>query len=338
LLPSRGKLQSKQFTNTQLIRLMLLCTAAALALGFLAIASGQQGRREIVSDDFTRPRPTPSPKPTRTFGGIGSILGGISTRPRPSPPKRYRFAASSSPNAPPLAASDNIEQLGVTLWRLRPARKGTEKIETGQPILVVENNLLSVWIPERIEMDMPLSEGDRVRLSIESPREGYLYVVDRGLYADGKPGNAMLIFPTRTMRVGENLVRPGKLIDLPGQEDNPNYFTARPLRSAQGVDQVGKVLTIIVTNTPLDLETGMQPLLISAADMTKWEKAWGSETERFEMIGGAGQSWTKEEKEASSATGSRPLTRDDPPPQTLYRIASTNKTAFLVNVRLSYAR
>ena len=209
---------------------------------------------------------------------------------------------------------------------------------TGERMLVRENNKSSEWIPERIEMDTALGPGDRVRLSIESPREGYLYVVDRDLYADGKMGDAKLIFPARSMRGGDNQVRPGKLIDLPGQEDNPNYFTAQPSHSAQGSDQVGEILTIIVASAPLALSIEAQPLLISAADVAKWEKSWGSQTERFELEGGAGKPWTKEEKEASSATGSRPLTRDEPPPQTIYRIASTNKTAFLIDVRLSYAR
>ena len=201
-------------------------------------------------------------------------------------------------------------------------------------MLIREKDKSSEWIPERIEADTPLHEGDRVRLSIESPREGYLYIVDRDLYADGTMGDALLIFPATDMHGGDNKARPGKLIDIPAQEDDPNYFTARPGRS----DQVGEVLTIIVTTTQLDLRIGTEPLHISAADVAKWEKLWASATERFEMEGGAGQAWTTEEKEASAAKGTRQLTRDEPSPQTIYRIATTNKTAFLVNVRLTYDR
>jgi hypothetical protein len=201
-------------------------------------------------------------------------------------------------------------------------------------MLIREKDKSSEWIPERIEVDTPLHEGDRVRLSIESPRQGYLYIVDRDLYSDGKTGDAMLIFPTLSMRGGDNQVRPGKLIDLPAQEDDPNYFKASPNRS----DQIGELLTIIVTNAPLDLAIGNEPLHISAADIAKWEKLWASATERFEMEGGAGQPWTKEEKEAAAAKGTRQLTRDEPSPQTIYRIAETNKTAFLVSVRLTYGR
>jgi hypothetical protein len=53
---------------------------------------------------------------------------------------------------------------------------------------------------------------------------------------------------------------------------------------------------------------------------------------------GAGQVWTKEEKEASRAAGTRPLTQIDSPPQTIYRIAMTNKPAFLISIRLRYER
>jgi hypothetical protein len=201
-------------------------------------------------------------------------------------------------------------------------------------MLIREKDKASEWIPERIEADTPLHEGDRVRLTIESPREGYLYIVDRDLFADGTMGDALLIFPTLSMRGGDNQVRPGKLIDIPAQEDDPNYFKASPNRS----DQIGELLTIIVTNAPLELPIGTEPLHISAADITKWEKLWASATERFEMEGGAGQPWTKEEKEAAAAKGTRRLTRDEPSPQTIYRIATTNKTAFLVSVRLTYGR
>jgi hypothetical protein len=31
------------------------------------------------------------------------------------------------------------------------------------------------WTPERVEADTAFAEGERIRLSIESPRDGYLY-------------------------------------------------------------------------------------------------------------------------------------------------------------------
>jgi hypothetical protein len=312
--------------------LLLLSTVAPLAL--LAIAFGQQGRREIVSDDFTKPRPTPTPK---TFGITGGLMSPKKKTTPIVPPKHYRFSESSTPNAPPLSG-ESIEQLGITLWRLRPATAEPVAKDDSARLLIREGDKSSEWIPERIEIDTPLRTGDRVRLSIESPRAGYLYIVDRELFADGSIGQATLLFPSRDLLGGNNQVNSGKLIDLPGQYGDPNNFLIQARRNHQGSEQSGELLTIIVTTSPLGLEIGDRPLPIPAGEIAKWEKDWSSLNERFELVGGAGKPWTKAEKEASSPNGPRPLTRYESPPQTIYRIAATNKTAFLINVRLSYAR
>jgi len=47
---------------------VLRFAVAIFGLGLLVVVSAQQGRREIVSDDFTKPRPTPTPKPFRING------------------------------------------------------------------------------------------------------------------------------------------------------------------------------------------------------------------------------------------------------------------------------
>lgn len=298
----------------------------------LAAQTQRPTTRKIVSEDFTRNRPKESSSSTQP-----SVSNQRKSRLR----KRvYRLAGTTKTLIGPTTNKTNptkgppvsleAQQLGITIWRLRRARTR----DLGQRMLVREKDKLSEWIPERIEVDTPLHRGDKVRLSIESPRKGYLYIVDRELYSDGTMGEAMLIYPALDMRGGDNQVRAGKLIDIPAQEDDPNYFKASPNRA----DQVGEVLSIIVTTSPLDLPIGVEPLPISASQIAQWEKTWASGTERFEMVGGAGQRWTTEEKEAAHATGTRQLTRHEPSPQTIYKIATTDKTAFLVNVRLKYAK
>ncbi len=201
----------------------------------------------------------------------------------------------------------------------------------------MESSQSSQWTPERIEVDTPLKVGDRVRISVESPRAGHLYVVDREQYADGSLGDAYLIFPTQRTRGGDNRVRPGKLIDIPAQEDNPSYFTLVPSPSRS--DQVAEVLSFIVTPQPLEgLPISDKPLKVSKSDIAKWEKNWSSEVERFEMNGGAGRAWTKEEKAASATSSTRLLTQEEPAPQTVYRIVSRNKNAVLVTVPLRYGK
>jgi hypothetical protein len=56
------------------------------------------------------------------------------------------------------------------------------------------------------------------------------------------------------------------------------------------------------------------------------------------MVGGAGQPWTKEEKAAAAGKSTRQLTREEPPPQTIYRLPSRNSSGVLVSVRLAYRK
>jgi hypothetical protein len=47
---------------------------------------------------------------------------------------------------------------------------------------------------------------------------------------------------------------------------------------------------------------------------------------------GAGEAWTQQEQQAAVKDGTRQLTRDDPAPQTIYRVSTTNNRALLVNL------
>jgi hypothetical protein len=223
-------------------------------------------------------------------------------------------------------------KVGVTIWRLRPAQAA----EQGARLLVQGDE--SELVPERVGTDMHLSVRDRVRLTIESPREGYLYVVDRELYSDGTKGEPYLIFPTTRTRGGDNRVAPGKLIDIPAQEDKPNYFTLIP--SPGRNDQAGEVLSIIVTTEPLEnFEATGRPLKLAPAQVEKWEKMWGGAIEQYDLEGGEGQTWTQAESEASKAgAGSRYLTQEEPTPQTIYLVEGKNNKGLLVTVPLRYKR
>ncbi|MEK6334620.1 MAG: hypothetical protein AABM67_06695 [Acidobacteriota bacterium] len=277
--------------------------------------------RQIVLDSFTNARP---PKTSASTAG-----GGRTRPPSVRKPPTYRRVGK-----PSLASTSRAnEELGITVWRLRPSKQN----DTGARLLVMENSQSSQWTPERIEVDTPLAVGDRVRISVESPRAGFLYVVDREQFQDGTFGDPYLIFPTTRTRGGDNRVRPGKLIDIPAQEDNPSYFTLIP--SPTRSDQVAEVLSFIVTPAPLNnLAIGDRPLKLSPADVAKWEQLWSSEVERFEMNGGAGRTWTPEEKAAGAMAGSRLLNQEEPTPQTVYRFARRNRSTVLVTVPLRYGR
>lgn len=280
----------------------------------------EESSRQIVLDRFNNARPA-------SQAATGGMTGGkVSTK-----PPLYRRTGSAR-LARRGARPPVTEEIGVTIWRLRPSRESDE----GGRVLVLDGLKQSPYTPERIEASTPLTVGDRVRITIESPRPGFLYIVDREQYVDGSFGEPMLIFPTLKTRGGDNRVMPGKLIDIPAQEDQYSYFTAQPAGSRR--DQVAEVLTVILAPSPLPLRITDQPLKILPTQIGEWEKSWGGLTEVLELVDGAGRTWTSEEKAASAANG-RQLTQTGPPPQTVYRVAARKAGGPLfVTVALRYAR
>lgn len=303
-----------------------LALLAALSLPFAAITRSQDdGSRQIVLEEFTRARP-----PATSTKAPGPSENKIR---KPISAKGPRYVRKTPAVLVALKMNSEVMEIGVTIWRLRP----TSGNDGGARVLVMEEARPTEWTPQRIEADTPLKVGERVRLSIESPRAGYLYVIDREQYADGSYGDAYLIFPTLRTSGGDNQVRPGKLIDIPAQEDNPSYFTLVPSPSRS--DQVAEILSIIVTPAPIaSLRLKDRPLKLSKSDVAQWEASGSTQVERFEMVGGAGMPWSKVEMEASAAGSARILTQEEPTPQTVYRIGSKSKGTFMITVPLRYGR
>ena len=222
----------------------------------------------------------------------------------------------------------DFRELGVTIWRLR----ASVPADRGARILVQEGADTISWTPERVTSGSRLHTADRVRLSIESPQTGFLYVIDREQYAENKLGEPNLIFPTTRTHNGDNHVSAGHIVEIPAQDDRPSYFTLRPTQT----DQIGEQLTFLVTDKPIDgLNIGAKPMVLSDPQVAQWEKDWGKKVERFEMMGGGGKAWTKAEQEAG-ADATRLLTQDDPGPQTIYRVSTGPDEPILVNFKLIY--
>lgn len=240
--------------------------------------------------------------------------------------RRYRVAT-------PRIPTDRVDEngvLGITLWRLRPS-KATDDKEVRLFKHPKDKTSVTEWTPERISVDTPLAIGQRVRLSVEAARDGYLYVINRELYANGTFGDPYLIFPTSRLRGGDNLVSVGRIIDIPALEDEPNYFILDPDRP----ELIGEVISVLVTPRPLDkVKIGEDALKLSKDDVAAWEKSWGAQVGRLEMEGSLGKAWTKEEKDASKG---KALKQDSPAPQTLYyRPAAKPDESLMVSVRLRY--
>jgi hypothetical protein len=304
------------------------CGAIALGVLFssapaLSAPAGQEDTRRLWDSEFLSKR-----EPSKS-------------KPRPAKAPEYRVA--TPPPAPPVTASPPPagggapastpapvgELVGVTVWRLRPTKASDSSDSRLLVQETVNQRTESVeWTPERVEAETPFSAGDRVRLSIESPRAGYLYVVDRELYADGTSSDPYLIFPTQRMRNGDNSVRAGKVIELPEK----SAFKLTPLRS----DYRGERLTILVTSEPLPQVTvpvnaeRLEPSLVA-----QWETQWAAAAERLELVGGAGQASTGTERDA--AAQGRLLTQADELPQTLYRVQSSPGSPVVISLTLKIA-
>ncbi len=246
----------------------------------------------------------------------------VNARPGPKPPRTPKATTTT-----PSLASD---LLGVTLWRLRPSA-ANDDIQTR--LLDHEGDSEALLVAERVSSDTRFKEGQKVRLSIESPRTGYLYVIDREQYADGTFSDAYLIFPTLKTRNGDNAVTAGRLIEIPDQQDRPIYFKMKRSRA----DQVGEVLTVLVTAQPIsNLQLAMRPLKLTNEQFAQWEKSWTAPAKRVEMSHHARTTYTKAEKNAGASSSSL-LGRTDPPPQTIFRVAGKPGDPRLSSISLHYA-
>jgi Domain of unknown function (DUF4384) len=284
--------------------------------------------RQIVLDRFNKARPAADA--SASVGGGRTSAEATVKAPIYRRTGAIKLAANAGKSTRTSSkTTPTFDDIGVTVWRLRPAQAD----DGGARVLVLDGQKQAEWTPERIEADTPLNIGDRVRLTVESPRPGFLYIIDREQYADGSLGDPMLIFPTLHTRAGDNRVAPGKLIDIPAQEDRYSYFTAQP--GGPRRDQIAEVLTIILVAQAMPLQIGDQPLKLSDSQLGAWEKLWGGQTERLELVGGAGRPWTNEEKQAAAAKG-RQLTQTGPPPQTVYRVARKAGGPLLITVPLRY--
>ena len=244
---------------------------------------------------------------------------------RPGKRKRQKGTTYRRTTAAVKRSARTKLQVGVTIWRFEPGPVGSS---SGERSMSGSYWNRADWVPKRVEADIKFREGDALRISIESPRNGYLYVVNRDLLADGSYGETNLIFPTQ----GEdNQLEAGKLIDIPAPDEPPFKATPKPGQSSE-------VLTIIVTSSPLQLQLGPKAIPISKKQLGMWEKRWGGEVERLEMNGGAGKVRTHEEQLAASRTRSRQLTREDPMPQTIYSLIPQKTNGLLFNLALFYVK
>ncbi len=327
--------------------------------------------RGMPSDDFANNRPQPT---TDTTGRDAASP----TRRRKSAPTRrkegYKPAGrvdanmlrpkqTVKPQPKPTANEPlRIEELGVTLWRLRASRAA----DTGPKVAVkTGDNVREWWTPERVGADTQFQDGDRVRLTIESRQRGYLYVINGEMYANGQAGKLFLIFPAPAnqdsrglMLAGQlNQVEAGLLVDIPDQAEDYPYFNIEP----KSPDYAGELLLIIISPTPLQgLRLGPEQEIENVELVSRWADMGGGDAELFVKEGGSGEAFTSaehkalcgaktrqlvREKQTAQTTAPSPcgplerrLTREDPLPQSIYRVSIPQAGPLIVPVRLTVSR
>jgi hypothetical protein len=227
------------------------------------------------------------------------------------------------------------QKVGITIWRIRQVQRGY----TGARILwhPDQANVAVEYQAERIQGDPVLAYGDKVRLGIESPRDGYLYVFDRELYDDGSLSAAYLIFPTTRLNEGNNRIRANRPIEMPSLTDNPFYFEAKKIGLDPRKRLVGEVLSIAITDKPIASlgDLGRDAIQVSAAVMESLEKLYAGRAEVFELEDGIGQPYTTAERDAAN-NGARLLTHGDPVPQTFYLVEDKRTGGLVVSIALRY--
>ena len=246
--------------------------------------------------------------------------------------KETRRRARSYRIATPKIPIDTVTPesvVGVTIWRLRPASAR----DSGERMIVHDDAATKQWTPERISPHTKLNQGDKLRISVEGARKGYLYVINREQYADGSVGEPYLIFPTTRTLSGDNRVDVGRLTEIPAQDDSPPYFTVRKSRP----DHVAEVVSVLVSPTPLEgVVVTDKAQQLPEKQVEEWEAQWSGGVGFLEMDKTVGQSWTTEERDAGAAN-TRALTAKGPAPQLLfYRAAAKASDPLFVKLQLWY--
>jgi len=219
--------------------------------------------------------------------------------------------------------------LGVTLWRMEAPAPGD-----GARLLVEAGSNRREFTPHRLQAGELLRQGDFVRLSIESPAEGYLYVVDQELHADGTLGPPYLIFPTQHTRGGDNRVRGGQLVEIPSQTDPFKMFEIK----AKGPNEQGEHLTVLLTPAPIPgLKLTPSEQEVPKATFDSWVAQYKAEYQHLELADGEGKAWTKAEQQAG-LNGATLLTKADPGPQTIFYFPERAGKAVMAVVRLQIRR
>lgn len=314
------------------MKVNLATIAIHLVIFFLATTSvTAQQTRSITSDDFASQRPA-SAKTGRTAVGNRNRRPARATYKfvrKGTPPVRWSAKAKSTKSRVPPPASTKISEIGVTIWKMRPALRA----DAGFKLPVKVSGAVQMWTAERVNTDTQFRAGDRIRLAVESPVSGYLYVINSEIGSDGSLGTPHLIFPETAAQ--DNSVVPGMLVDIPDQREELPYFVMNPKKD----NYAGEAIAIIISPTPLRIKSDSKGKIEDVENLD--ELIPNAEAEVFirtdvrdkiysnaesQSACGAKTRQLEREKAATQpcGTATRQLTREEPLPQTIYRVKTSS--------------
>ena len=321
----------------------LLMVAAFLFLAVNVSHAQQEGEpppsRSITSLDFQTQRPKTPPsafsgnsnnsnspksaKRRKSIAALGSAKRNYKLVRRLASTRKN--TVSRQPKTKPVLVET---KLGVTFWRLRPPKSEEDDAPT---FPVANGKRLEQWTAERVDSTTNFRKGDHVRFTIETPRNGFIYIVNREFYTDGTSGNAKLIFPTLRTRGGDNVVTQGTLIEIPPSNGEMSYFNIEPDRN----DYAGEELYVIVSPNKLpNIKIGLEAQDVTLKTLNKWLEDWSATVDIYDAEDGEGIAYTGTEAEAATVK-TRSLRLAEPSPQTIYSVRVPKNQPLLVPFRLN---
>ena len=248
--------------------------------------------------------------------------------------------------------------LGVTIGRGRRPTEAESKNINAAKVYVRSSE---EHVLERISDNTVITDGTLMQIMIEylahsdvagrrlMDQVGYVYVINREQYPDGRYGAPRLIFPTKRTYGGDGRVLPGKTVTLPVPDR-----VWKISRSTSETAQAFETYTIIVSPKPLRDSIGRELQRDNLAEgslnldeklVDRWVRLWSGGEWRGDLEGGVGQLITRREQiasgnpsrsERSTDEESSDLKKDDPPPQTVYRMVLRPGGTMLITVKLPF--
>lgn len=289
--------------------------------------------RSITSDDFNNQRPS-AKKPQ---GGKKSPINYKHIR-KDKNPIRVK-SGQGKPKSVKKAVK--VFTVGVTIWKLRPPRP----TDNGYKLPVrINGSLQEFWTPERVSPDTLFRTGDRVLFAVESSKPGFLYLVNSEIYRDGSMGAPSVIFPSTTGE--DNYVKPGLLVNIPDRSEDFPYFNIEPKKN----NYAGELVTIIISERRLDsLKIDENGKIKNRDELIKLEI--NAEIDIYSSEDAEDKLYTQAEAEAACRPKTRELvkeklsinpcrektrqlTREEPLPQTIYRVKTAAGQPAVAFIRL----